>query len=76
MVGDGVHQPPTVKELGIVISNFSLTTVCFTESQAVGKTTEEHVVIMESTITHRKMLGIVKTNNVYNKPNKSTRDIF
>lgn len=70
-----VYQATSGKELGILIASFSTKPVHLAEGQAVAKGAEHPVALMERTITHGEMLGVVKTKTVYNKRNKSTRDI-
>lgn len=70
-----MYQETPRNVLGILIANFTSNPVYLTEYQAVEKVAEHTVDLIESTMTHDKMLGVVATKTVYNKLNKCTRDI-
>lgn len=71
----GVYHTPLGKEFGILITSFTPKPVYLSGCQPVAHMAENPVSLTGRTITHGKMLGVVETNTVYKKRNKSTRDI-
>lgn len=64
LAATGVHQGTTGKEFGILMANFSPKPVYIAEGQAVARAVEHPVTLMENTITHGEIFGVLETTNV------------